>query len=308
MTCSEYQEEVKKKLFGVDLPKIIQNAKKFVAEKWDFIQLGQLSRSEVNPGLESNCSSMIKFCEAIKPLGENFLKNGFYAWHGTGTENGVVGICHDGFDPSRRSGQVYGPGEYFGQTPAISHSYAGNSNRMIVTFIIKVPEVSKQSNFCYVVNNPKDFSLAYNLPVMVLNYNQQLPPVKFFGVNILKKQDLEHKMTKEINNKSWDLVFRWFWQTDSCSYQPYNDLTSLLIEKEFALYQEGKRDHRFITPPITRFIDDVPQIYCIDFKQQLQINSKTGYQRKINRENVDIPTSNAVWLFQDENDIWKQTI
>lgn len=304
-TCYEYKEEVKKKFSGVDLPKIIQKAKNFIEEKWDSIQLGKLNRIEVNPGLESNCPSMAKFCAAIQQMGEKVLDNGFYAWHGTGTENGVVGICHDGFDPSRRSGQVYGPGEYFGQAPTISHSYAGNSNRMIVTFILKVPQVFKQDNFCYVVNNPKDFSLSYNLPVMVLNYKQELPPVKFLGVKIVQRQNFEHKMTNEINNKSWDMVFRWFWQTDSRAYQPYNDNISLLIEKEFVLYQDGKRDHRFITPPITRFIDDVPQIYCIDFIQQLQINGKTGYQRKIKRENVDISTSNAVWLYQDENDVWK---
>lgn len=313
-TCHDYKEAVKKKFNGVDLPNIIQKAKKFIEDEWDSIQLGRPKRIEINPGLIANCPSMQKFCSAVLLLGENVLSNGFCAWHGTNSEGGVIGICYDGFDPSRRSGQAYGPGEYFGQASTASHSYAGNSNRMIVTFILKVPQVSTQGNFCYIVNNPKDFKLSFNLPVIVLNYKDQLPPIKFLGVEFLKAEekiikkevnDKSKSLTFPVNNQAWTLIFRWFWLTDSRTFQPYNDHISLMIEKEFVLFQEGKRDHKFITPPITRFIDDVPQIYFIDFKEQLQINSKTGYERKIRRKNVDIPKSNAIWQFEDDNNVWK---
>ena len=48
-----------------------------------------------------------------------------------------MGICNEGFDPKRRSGQAYGRGEYFGVNVGTSHSYAGSTGRMIVTMVIK---------------------------------------------------------------------------------------------------------------------------------------------------------------------------
>jgi len=44
-------------------------------------------------------------------------------WHGTAEEN-VLSIAVSGFDPGRRSGQVYGAGEYFAKDPNISVGYA----------------------------------------------------------------------------------------------------------------------------------------------------------------------------------------
>jgi len=44
-------------------------------------------------------------------------------WHGTQEEN-VLSIARNGFDPSRRSGQVFGAGEYFAKDPNVSISYA----------------------------------------------------------------------------------------------------------------------------------------------------------------------------------------
>lgn len=44
-------------------------------------------------------------------------------WHGTPEQN-IYPIAQYGFDPSRRSGQVYGAGEYFAKDPNVSISYA----------------------------------------------------------------------------------------------------------------------------------------------------------------------------------------
>lgn len=41
----------------------------------------------------------------LRLLGGTAFQSGFFAWHGT-SEAAIVPICDQGFDPSRRSGQV----------------------------------------------------------------------------------------------------------------------------------------------------------------------------------------------------------
>ena len=296
-TCKEYIEEVKKRFSGLDVHNLFARAQKFVTNEWDSIQLSKPYRVEINLGLEAECPSMQKFCSAIQKVGSNPLKNGFFAWHGTNSEAGVVGICHTGFDPSRRRGQAYGRGEYFGQNVTTSHSYAGGSCRMIVAFLLKVSETSTHGNFCYVVDNPTDFKLAYNLPVLVITYLKDLPPVQF--KNFLKNYNVEKTMG------SWVPAFRWSWLTDAGSFQPYNDQINNMIEREFTLYQENKGGSQFETSPITRFVDDLPQKYRVDFINYNQENLKSGFKRKIQRNKIDLPSSNIRWQFQNEQNQWQ---
>ena len=110
----------------------------------------------------------------------------------------------------------------------------------------------------------------------------------------------------ETNSRKDDsLAFWWFWQKNSGSFQPYDEQTNLMIEKEFTLYDEGKRDCKFITQAIIRFLDHVPQAYCIDFQNNIQINMKTKFQRKVKREKFEIPKIDNVWQFEYEQNIWK---
>lgn len=53
------------------------------------------------------------------------------AWHGSGEEN-VFSIARSGFDPRRRSGQVYGAGEYFAKNPNVSIGYARGGSFMFL--------------------------------------------------------------------------------------------------------------------------------------------------------------------------------
>eukprot|EP00755_Sulcionema_specki_P020942 Sspe_Gene.12849::Locus_4401_Transcript_1_1_Confidence_1.000_Length_2103::g.12849::m.12849 len=50
-------------------------------------------------------------------------------WHGTREEN-ILGIALEGFDPERRSGQVYGEGEYFAKDPNVSIGYCHGGSYM----------------------------------------------------------------------------------------------------------------------------------------------------------------------------------
>ena len=79
-------------------------------------------------------------------------------------------ICHDGFDPSRRSGQAYGPGEYFGVSSGVSIGYAQGCQRLLVCFILQASNYTHQPGYCYVVNNPVNKSHSFCLPVLVLSH------------------------------------------------------------------------------------------------------------------------------------------
>ena len=53
------------------------------------------------------------------------------AFHGTPEAN-IQSICANGFDPTRRSGQAYGPGEYFAVTPDIPMRYCGSGKKLLL--------------------------------------------------------------------------------------------------------------------------------------------------------------------------------
>jgi hypothetical protein len=105
------------------------------------------------------------------------MARGFFTFHGT-PPTGIKPICTDGFDPKRRAGQACGPGEYFGVTSTISHGYSCRGNTtgpysMIIAFLLNCPQLSTSAGFCHVMNNPTDWSYAFNLPVVVVSYGTQ---------------------------------------------------------------------------------------------------------------------------------------
>eukprot|EP01060_Flectonema_neradi_P036769 TRINITY_DN7184_c0_g1_i1.p1 TRINITY_DN7184_c0_g1~~TRINITY_DN7184_c0_g1_i1.p1 ORF type:complete len:771 (+),score=174.77 TRINITY_DN7184_c0_g1_i1:68-2314(+) len=61
-------------------------------------------------------------------------------FHGTPEQN-LMGIAKTGFDPSKRSGQAYGAGEYFGKTTDVSSSYmAGGGFMYLCDLFLGGPE------------------------------------------------------------------------------------------------------------------------------------------------------------------------
>ena len=59
-------------------------------------------------------------------------------FHGSAEANMEV-ICREGLDPQRRSGQAYGPGEYFGADAAVSHGYCKGGRKMLVFIVLMDP-------------------------------------------------------------------------------------------------------------------------------------------------------------------------
>jgi hypothetical protein len=80
-------------------------------------------------------------------------------FHGTATMN-IPNILRSGLDPKRRSGQAYGPGEYFSKEPGISVSYCRGGLEMLV-FVVVVPNNRHK-------NCPPDY-------VVVENNDHELP-------------------------------------------------------------------------------------------------------------------------------------
>lgn len=310
-TCEQLRKE-EKEASEFDLTSIFDKAKNFVNKKWDFVHLGKVLRIDINPGLALGCPSIQKFYKALQKIGLTKIEKSFFGWHGTSTQQALVEICHNGFDPNRRSGQAYGPGEYFGQTSVVSHSYARSSSRMIVTLILNVPESSSHGNFCYVVNNPKNSDLAYNLPVLVVTYEKDNGIINFIQekpASLFYKLSCSNQKTDEEDNRRWIPAFRWAWKMDDGSYKYYSDYINALIENYYTLFINNQASCTFLTPPIVRFVDDIPQEYFIDFdintNKYTQKNKKTNYIRKITRIKIDLVQNNVKWQFQNENGQWQ---
>jgi len=268
-------------------------------------QLGECSIQN-NDGLTRECPSLQRFLNGVRKHGMNIMQSGFFAWHGTGSDSGIIGICHDGFDPTRRSGQACGPGEYFGQSSGVSHGYSGSNGRMILSFLLDVTETSKHSNFCYVVNNPKDWTHSYCLPLLIVNYG----PKKGTTVSLRKETEVPYCLDNIIENSNsslqqWSAAFRWYWQQDDTSFEPYTDNINEILEEHYTQYQFGLESAQFLTPPIIRYVNDLPQEYIIDYANYIQINAGTKYQRKIMRKKVEKMLNGAEWEFQNENNKWK---
>ena len=105
-----------------------------------------------------------RFVESWQRVPDQTVK---LCFHGTAEAN-IDAICRDGLDPKRRSGQAYGPGEYFGAAgnATISIAYCKGGRKMLVFAVL----VDKSGLTCdngqiIVVNKPE-----YQLPLFVLTF------------------------------------------------------------------------------------------------------------------------------------------
>ena len=71
-----------------------------------------------------------RFQSAWRRLGTG-QRQTILAFHGTPEAN-IHSICTNGFDPARRSGQAYGPGEYFAKTPGTPMGYCQGGKKMLL--------------------------------------------------------------------------------------------------------------------------------------------------------------------------------
>lgn len=89
------------------------------------------------------------------------------AFHGTSAAN-VDSICKNGYDPSRRSGQALGPGEYFATTPDTSMGYCRGGKKMLLNELLLGQSGTHhtQHGNVIVMKNP-----AHDLPRYVITFS-----------------------------------------------------------------------------------------------------------------------------------------
>jgi len=92
---------------------ILDKAKAWVEKEWPE-NLPKILDLSFNSSLPKGGPAMQRFKEGVTVrMKERGLSReaaidslGFFAWHGTPSHLGMAGICKEGFDPKRRSGQV----------------------------------------------------------------------------------------------------------------------------------------------------------------------------------------------------------
>jgi hypothetical protein len=153
------------------LSALIDRAHEYVRNNWNCRD--RILSIQPNRGLSVGCPALQRYAAALRHLhrGRRLMEEGKFAWHGAPKSDAIASICHDGFDPGRRSRQVYGNGEYFGVSASVSHGYCKGGNNMILAHILfDASYVASQEQFCYVVKNPTNWEWSYCLPVLVVNF------------------------------------------------------------------------------------------------------------------------------------------
>jgi hypothetical protein len=100
-------------------------------------------------------------------------------YHGTPSVDNAERIMCEGFDPNKRSGQQYGPGEYFADRLETPLGYARGTGAVVLCAVLNQPmNVSRKSKDYYtIVNTPKDRSAAYALPLVMLPLTTETPAI-----------------------------------------------------------------------------------------------------------------------------------
>jgi len=242
----------------------------------------QTDTLRINSELEKGCPCGKKFLRALKTIGlnpdnpEKVYSQGIFGWHGTRTEQGVAGIAHNNFDPSRRSGQAYGPGEYCAKKPDYSqNSYWGNTNTLFVVFILKNNPCYTENEH-YVVNNPTHGNEMYMVPILIATFNQQTPIA-------ITCNNVSHQRTD---------VITWEWKADNQweAYgvgQDFPENLQISIEDSFQKYKTHVGAST-VALSLKRLNDKNTENYLIDFKSKNQTNSKTKFVREIRRKENDV--------------------
>ncbi len=119
-----------------------------MAESWARVNggggsgLGHVSQVWTNQSLQRpECPARVSFLRGAGRVGLTSWSEGFFAWHGTKSRAAVADICWNNFKTNLRSGQSYGPGEYFcigGVGLGQSHAASGDArNLLVLTWIIQ---------------------------------------------------------------------------------------------------------------------------------------------------------------------------
>jgi len=182
------------------LVRVTRAKKRLLQQKWadaggygDIANVWQVH----NPRLEFLFRS--SECNFAKVLGHG--SDVIDGWHGTSEEN-VLSIAMHGFDPKRRSGQVYGEGEYFAKDPNVSVSYArGGSFMLLCKLLLGVADLDHSwvDSCKYYVLKQRDFRIQV-LPLFVIQF-QESDSGLTRQLSDIKKQDIEDAGTLAVRQR-----------------------------------------------------------------------------------------------------------
>merc|ERR1719343_1969601 len=108
-------------------------------------------------------------------------------FHGTHPDN-IISICSSGFDAGRRSGQVYGAGEYFAKNPHVSVGYSSGGEYMLVCRLTLGHQSSTPSNLdgdhiwvpengYYVIKQPNQVLVQFIVKFKIENSYSRYPVI-----------------------------------------------------------------------------------------------------------------------------------
>jgi hypothetical protein len=252
------------------------------------------------------------------------IPDSHFSWHGC-REDAVPSICYHGFDPTKRSGQLHGTGEYFAAQSSIAQGFCRNYY-MLVCFIVHNPDQpcvcshlmdggESMDDWAYVVLNPGGAQyfpmLSFSLALGVVSWDRltHTPPVWIAPTEA----------------SSWAPSFVWTWENEwieeleEMEFRPYTSAVNELLERFFQLWRATGADPRRseVLIPLERFTDGGPMMYRIDVQLMLQFNTLTRHYRPIKRltrseffEDDPIaakgdPVGRFYWFVLDEHQNWQ---
>jgi hypothetical protein len=77
-----------------------------------------------------------------------------------------------------------------------------------------------------------------------------------------------------------------------------------LLEKIYEHWKLHDGPAEIETTLLTRYLDDISEIYKIDFQKNRQTNTRTLYQQAIDRRLVSKPANNQNWFYCNEHATW----
>ena len=224
---------------------------------------------------------------------------GRFGWHGTRESANLVSICRDGWDPKRRSGQVYGRGEYFAHKAGTSiGGYVGATRTVIVAFMLKGTWLNDTTHL--VVDNPLCNTRSYVLPIGVVTYQGASPPA--FTPPPIQKQVLPESTPRTLMQQLVGFLGQrkedtprsaWEWESDE-GWKKFPNAVSSQLEAE------RMRGTSQVSVSVISEDTKVSKRIHVDLVAMQQKNETTHFTRQVRRVQT-LPDKGTAqgWQWQD---------
>lgn len=165
----------------LDVHPLVEYCRTWVQKNWPLEPEHKIEEILVNEGLKQACAALRKFRAGMANVdvkAEKLTTKCEVGVHGT-TPESLKLICKEGFDPNKRNGQQYGPGEYFSTETNIPYSIqwakGKGSCQLIVTALLRATKLSSQCNGTMWVqnNDPACPDTMQCLPVLVVTFGDK---------------------------------------------------------------------------------------------------------------------------------------